>query len=184
VSQNLGNPPKWEKALTKVLQNMDENAKFDLRKDIYARFFVVAPAGQNYFKQSNTYLHFIMDRILDMTLELYHNPVKLVDDVSALGLRHVGYAIPTDFFGPFVSCAVEQFQAISEAKDSVEAFRWSVGLISKMLVRTIQEGSTIVMKAINTNSSKQLNKAIALAPRGERAMWLLKIQVVHRAFHL
>merc|ERR1711988_434639 len=38
-------------------------------------------------------------------------------------------------------------------------------------------GSTIVMKAINTNSAKQLRKAISCAPRGERADWMLTIQV-------
>merc|ERR1719379_1903209 len=61
--------------------------------------------------------------------------------------------------------------------DCVESFRWSLGLIAKMLVRTIQEGSTIVMKAINTNSAKQLRKAISCAPRGERNDWMLTIQV-------
>merc|ERR1719487_1877354 len=66
---------------------------------------------------------------------------------------------------------------VTSDMDCVEAFRWSLGLIAKMLVRTIQEGSTIVMKAINTNSAKQLRKAIACAPRGERADWCLTIQV-------
>merc|ERR1719486_185708 len=60
---------------------------------------------------------------------------------------------------------------------SVEAFRWSLGLVSKMLVRTITEGSTIVMKAINQNSQKLLKKAIGCAPRGERAAWMLIVQV-------
>ena len=44
-------------------------------------------------------------------------------------------------------------------------------------VRTITEGSTIVMKAINTNSVKQLKKAVGCAPRGERAGWMLLVQV-------
>ena len=38
-------------------------------------------------------------------------------------------------------------------------------------------GSTIVMKAINTNEQKALQKAIAVAPRGQRAMELLEIRV-------
>jgi hypothetical protein len=100
--KNMGNPPKWERALGKVLASLDENTKFEIRKDIYARFFAAAPAGQDYFKQSNTYLHFIADRVIEMTLELYQNPVKMVDDVSALGLRHVGYAIPTKFLQPWM----------------------------------------------------------------------------------
>jgi hypothetical protein len=41
-----------------------------------------------------------------MTLEIYKDPKKMVEDISALGLRHVGYGIPTDLFGSFVTgCA-------------------------------------------------------------------------------
>merc|ERR1719478_1319624 len=46
-----------------------------------------------------------------------------------------------------------------------------------MLVRTITEGSTIVMKAINANSARQLKKAVGCAPRGERSDWMLTVQV-------
>lgn len=38
-------------------------------------------------------------------------------------------------------------------------------------------GSTIVMKAINTNEQKTLQRAISVAPRGKRAMELLEIRV-------
>jgi hypothetical protein len=177
LAKNMGNPPKWEKALGKFLSGIDETQLFEIRKDIYSRFFTIAPAGQDYFKQSNTYLHIIADRILEMTINLYRDPVKMVDDISALGLRHVGYAIPTELFGPFVSACVEVAQTVTDDGDAVESFRWSLGLVSKMLVRTITEGSTIVMKAINTNSVKALRKAISCAPRGERAQWMLLVQV-------
>merc|ERR1719217_969430 len=114
---------------------------------------------------------------MNMTLEFYQNPVKMVDDISALGLRHVGYAIPTELFGPFVSACVEVLMTRTSDEATVESFRWSLGLTSKMLVRTITEGSTIVMKAINANSQKMLKKAIGCAPRGERAAWMLVVQV-------
>ncbi|CAE7763083.1 unnamed protein product [Symbiodinium pilosum] len=50
-------------------------------------------------------------------------------------------------------------------------------LISKILCRVILEGSTVVMKAINTNSEVELKKAISLAPRGQRAKQLLEVSV-------
>jgi len=175
--QNMGNASKWDRAYGKLLGSLDENQCFEIRKDIYARFFAAAPAGQDFFKQSNTYLHFIAERVMQMSLEIYQDPVKMVDDISALGLRHVGYAIPTEFFGPFVSACVEVIMSVTEDMEAVEAFRWSLGLISKMLVRTITEGSTIVMKAINSNNIKQLKKAVSCAPRGERMAWLLIVQV-------
>merc|ERR1719158_785366 len=172
-----GQPPIWERSLNKILSSLDEDQKFEIRKDIYSTFFTQAPAGQDFFKQSNTYLHFIADKIMNMTLELYQNPIKMVDDISALGLRHVGYAIPPVFFNPFVSACVEVLMTRTSDETTVESFRWSLGLTSKMLVRTITEGSTIVMKAINANSQKLMKKAISCAPRGERAQWMLLIQV-------
>merc|ERR1719218_69624 len=89
-----GQPPVWERALHKILSSLDEDQKFEIRKDIYNRFFTSAPAGQDFFKQSNTYLHFIAERVLNMTIDIYRDPVNMVDEISAVGLRHVGYAIP------------------------------------------------------------------------------------------
>ena len=71
-----------------------------------------------------------------MSTELYSALVKLVDDVSALGLRHVGYNIPTDFFGPFVSCAVEQFMAICDNVDAIEGQQVNEGFtVAEMEVK-------------------------------------------------
>merc|ERR1719296_235992 len=60
---------------------------------------------------------------------------------------------------------------------AVDAFRWSLSLVSRMLTRVINEGSTIVMKAINMNSGKMLKKSVSCAPRGKRATWMLNVQV-------
>ena len=60
------------------------------------------PAGQGYFEQSTTRRHFIADKLVEMTLDMYEEPRRMVEDISALGLRHVGYCIPTDLFGAFV----------------------------------------------------------------------------------
>jgi len=63
-------------------------------------------------------------------------------------------------FQPFVSSAI-----------------WSLGLIAKILVRIIREGSTLVMKTINANSAKQLRTPMDSAPRNRRAEWLLDVHV-------
>jgi hemoglobin-like flavoprotein len=174
----MHNPPKYEKSLSRYFDGMDDKDQYELRKEIYAAFFLAAPAGQDYFKQSNTRLHFIAEKILQMTMELIRDPKKVVDDISALGLRHVGYGIPTELFGPFVTACIEVISANNKGDDVVvEAFRWSLGLIAKTLVRTITEGSTIVMKAVNANNHKLMKKAISGAPRGQRAAWMLTVTV-------
>ena len=90
----------------------------------------------------------IANRVLEMSLELFKYPYRMVDEISALGLRHVGYAVPIEFFGPFVSACIETVQSKLQVSESIlESFAWSLGVVSRMLVRTIKEGSTIVMKA-------------------------------------
>jgi hemoglobin-like flavoprotein len=172
-----GKPQLWERSLERLYASLDENARGFVRREVYSKFFTLAPAGQDFFKQSTTRLHFIADRIVIMTLDMYKDPKKMVEDISALGLRHVGYGIPTDMFGPFVTACVQVIRTLTDDDVAEEAFRWSLSLISRVLVRVITEGSTIVMKAINSNSAKQLKKAVACAPRGKRALWVLNIQV-------
>ncbi|CAK8999619.1 Pentatricopeptide repeat-containing protein [Durusdinium trenchii] len=173
----MGKPALQQASLERFIMSLDEESLTYLRREIYKRFFTVAPAGQDHFKQSTTRLYWIADKVIEMTSEMYRDPKKLVEDISALGLRHVGYGIPTEFFAPFVSSAVEAVKSVNPEEIAQEAFRWSLTLVSKILVRTILEGSTIVMKAINTNDAKQLRKAISVAPRGKRAAELLNITV-------
>merc|ERR1719498_649091 len=45
LAKNMGNPRRWERALTKLVDSVDETQKYELRKDIYAKFFALAPAG-------------------------------------------------------------------------------------------------------------------------------------------
>jgi hemoglobin-like flavoprotein len=166
-----------ERALARLIDGLEEDQKYELRQSLYSTFFGTTPAGEDHFKQSNTYLHLVADKVLGMTLQFYREPIQMVDDISALGLRHVGYGIPTELFPPYVEawCSVlvdSEFDQVS-----IDAFRCSLTLISKMQVRTVIEGSTLVMKAINANSGAMIVKAIACAPRGERANWMLLVQV-------
>ena len=48
---------------------------------------------------------------------------------------------------PYVTSAIRAVEKTAGDKPvALEAFRWSLGLISKAIVQTIHEGSTIVMK--------------------------------------
>merc|ERR1719277_241566 len=173
----MGKPAAQEQALGDLINSLDEKAQTIVRREVYSKFFALAPAGQDYFKQSTTRLHFIADKLVTMTLDMYRDPKRMVEDISALGLRHVGYGIPTDLFGPFVTACVQVIRTLTDDDKAEEAFRWSLSLISRILTRVINEGSTIVMKAINTNSAKGVRKAVGCAPRGKRAMWVLNVQV-------
>lgn len=174
----MGTPITYEKALRNWLGDISEETRMKCRNLIFSKLFKTTPAAQDYLKQSTGRLHFIADRILEMSLDLYVDPLAMVDEISALGLRHVGYGVPTELFQPLVLAYVEALEEASkrsEKKSHVQAFRWSLTLISKMLIRVITEGSTVVMKAINTNHELALRKAVSIIPRGRRAADLLNV---------
>merc|ERR1719217_908063 len=175
--ENMGKTQKWEKSLVALLESVDEATGYQLRQDIYARFFTSTPVGEAYFKQNVTYLHLLVTKVLGLCMMMYKDPVYCVDDISGIGLRHVGYGIPTELFQPFiiVICGVIRDLGVDEV--TLKSFTWVLNLIGQMQTRTITEGSTIVMKAININSPKAVRAAIACAARGVRASWMLLITV-------
>lgn len=78
--------------------------------------------------------------------------LRMTELISALGLRHVGYGIPTELVGPFANCFVEVLRENAPGEDAaLEGFEWSIKLVAKILIRVIQEGSTIVMKVGNSD---------------------------------
>eukprot|EP00929_Paragymnodinium_shiwhaense_P020516 TRINITY_DN13656_c0_g3_i1.p1 TRINITY_DN13656_c0_g3~~TRINITY_DN13656_c0_g3_i1.p1 ORF type:complete len:1057 (-),score=288.00 TRINITY_DN13656_c0_g3_i1:269-3439(-) len=167
-----------ERALVRLWDGIEDDQKYELRAALYTEFFTTTPAGEDHFKQSAAYLHLVADKVLQMSLDLYKEPVRMVDDLSAIGLRHVGYGIPTELFDPYSQAALHSLTVYPDIEDiAITAFRISMGLVSRIMVRTIIQGSTLVMKAINANSGKQMQKALDIAPRGDRANWMLLVQV-------
>jgi len=181
----------------------EEQLEF-FRSTIYTDFFTKCAASQDLFKQSQSRLRYIADKVLQSSYDMYHRGKNdMVDHLSALGLRHVGYGVPIDLFGPFcdscvqvikplidelpkpesttVWCPADRAHQLAERDVPmhlmVEGFRWSLGLVSRVLMRTIVEGSTSVMQAIHADSAKGMLKALLDAPRAERYTWQLGVRV-------
>ncbi|CAK9021335.1 Retrovirus-related Pol polyprotein from transposon TNT 1-94 [Durusdinium trenchii] len=175
------------------------------RENLYADFFTKCAMSQEIFKQSQTRLHYIADGVLRSSYDILHKPKQvMVDELSALGLRHVGYGIPIELFAPFTdSCVLVIKQLVAEMPKSesmkivacpavglhqaeerdvpeymmVEGFRWSIGLVARLLMRIITEGSTAVMQAICLDNSDLLQQALREAPRARRSKLQLRVRV-------
>ncbi|CAK9049710.1 unnamed protein product [Durusdinium trenchii] len=209
ISQNLQEATMKARAFkpynAHLFSVLGEEQLEHFRNTIYVDFFSKCAASQDLFKQSQTRLRYIADRVLQSSYDMFHKPKdEMVDDLSALGLRHVGYGVPIELFGPFTDSCVEVMKPLIEALPTgesskmilcpadrahelpecelskhltLEGFRWSIGLVSRVLVRTIIEGSTAVMQAIHQDDSKRLRRALREAPRSERFTWQLSIRV-------
>ena len=173
----MGVPQNYCKVLHKFLSGLDEASITRTRQAVFARFFELTPSAESFMKQSSTRMYYIADRIMEMTMEIHENTRQVVDDISGLGLRHVGYGVPTEYFPPMVQAYCDAIEDLCHDESVSEAFQWSLSLITKILTRVILEGSTVVMKAINTNQESAVRQAVSVAPRGKRAMEVLSISV-------
>jgi len=189
----------------KLFSSLKEEQLEIFRSTIYEDFFTKCAASQDLFKQSQSRLRYIADKVLQSSYDMYHKPKNdMVDYLSALGLRHVGYGVPIELFGPFTDSCVQVMKPLIEELPKpestttvwcpadrahqllerdvpmhmmVEGFRWSLGLVSRVLLRTIVEGSTSVMQAIHQDNAKRLRQALQEAPRAERYTWQLGVRV-------
>eukprot|EP00929_Paragymnodinium_shiwhaense_P071889 TRINITY_DN36508_c0_g1_i8.p1 TRINITY_DN36508_c0_g1~~TRINITY_DN36508_c0_g1_i8.p1 ORF type:complete len:951 (-),score=147.50 TRINITY_DN36508_c0_g1_i8:964-3816(-) len=177
LNESMAKTRVWEQALAGLLRGIDEATGYQLRRDVYTLFFSLCPEGDQHFKQSKGTLHLIASKIFSTTLDIYRQPCKMVHELTQLGLRHVGYGIPIETFPPFTMALLEVLASVKPERDAWDAFRWSIDLVSKMQMRVISEGSTIVMEAIKVNSLKALQSAISCAPRGDRFIWMLMVKV-------
>eukprot|EP00929_Paragymnodinium_shiwhaense_P007997 TRINITY_DN111919_c0_g1_i1.p1 TRINITY_DN111919_c0_g1~~TRINITY_DN111919_c0_g1_i1.p1 ORF type:complete len:1169 (+),score=233.22 TRINITY_DN111919_c0_g1_i1:162-3668(+) len=168
---------QFERSLGRLYDGLEDDVRYDLRAAIFAKFFQTVRSGEDHFRQSNSHLHMVADKVLALSLALFKNPVQVEDDLSGIGLRHVGYGIPNELFPPFVGAMLDVFVEFKFDGIAIEAFRHSMNLIASIMARTVNEGSTVVMKAINQNSGKMMKKALQAAPRGERSRWMLVVQV-------
>lgn len=165
----------YHKKVRETYTSVDEKSFQLLRTTLFENFFLSVPAAQEYLKTSMTRLYFVADRIFEMTLEMYENPRKMVQDITSVGLMHVGMNIPREFFKPFAVAAMQTFEDVFKQDVACLGFSWSISLIGRVMERVIAEGSTVVMKAICLNQETQLSEAMAVAPRAERAQHLLVV---------
>lgn len=209
ISQNLHESTQKVRAFktynAQLFSSFNEEQLDTFRTDLYTDFFAKCEQSQDVFKQSQTRLRYIADRVLHSSYDMFHKPKdEMVDELSALGLRHVGYGVPIELFAPFTDSCVQVIKGVvskmpksestkkitvaavglhmADERDvpehmMVEGFRWSIGLVARLLMRIITEGSTAVMQAIYQDSAKLLRHALEEAPRGTRASLQLRVRV-------
>eukprot|EP00438_Fugacium_kawagutii_P013371 Skav216477 [mRNA] locus=scaffold1123:291572:299161:- [translate_table: standard] len=161
LKKTMGKPLLWEQSLSTMLMSLSDEEHYNYRVGLYDRYFAAVPAGQDYFKQSNTRLLFIAESATNMSLQLLGEPWQMVDEISALGLRHVGYGIPTETWrqGQVMKAinnnSYSQLQNAMNSAPRGERFNWV--LIVKADVGTqdisplrwaIESGSLSAAKAI------------------------------------
>ncbi|CAE7767220.1 unnamed protein product [Symbiodinium necroappetens] len=120
---------------------------------------------------------YIMGGILTIMSDIYTKTHQAVIALSALGLLHAGHGVPEDLVRPFVAAFMGGIKENCPDESIHDGLWWTLDLIGRIFIRTLSEGSTPVIIAINRNTSKAMKLAVANYPRGEREVILLTVQV-------
>eukprot|EP00437_Effrenium_voratum_P007644 CAMPEP_0181424432 /NCGR_PEP_ID=MMETSP1110-20121109/14641_1 /TAXON_ID=174948 /ORGANISM="Symbiodinium sp., Strain CCMP421" /LENGTH=1118 /DNA_ID=CAMNT_0023547589 /DNA_START=68 /DNA_END=3424 /DNA_ORIENTATION=- len=170
-------PVRNQQCLRTFLSRMDEDALATFKLKVFDTFFASCEESQLYLRAANKRLQYIMGRILTIMSDVYTKTHKAVIAISALGLLHAGHGVPEDLVRPFVQAFMCSIKEAVPDESIHDGLWWTLDLIGRIFIRTLSEGSTPVIIAINKNNTKVLNTAVSNAPRGQREVILLRVQV-------
>ncbi|CAE7349616.1 unnamed protein product [Symbiodinium sp. CCMP2592] len=177
VEENKQLPVHNHQCLRSFLARMDEETLADFKLKVFDTFFATTEESQLYLRAANKRLMYIMGRILTIMSDIYTKTHQAVIALSALGLLHAGHGVPEDLVRPFVQAFMGGIKENCPDESLHDGLWWTLDLIGRIFIRTLAEGSTPVIIAINRNTSKAMKTAVANYPRGEREVILLKVQV-------
>lgn len=169
LEATLDLPGKYARPAAQYINSLSQDQKQKLGMRVFTRLFKEQPGAEDSFKQSNARLAYIVIRGLDMAVQTYQEPARMYDEITALGLRHIMFQAKTKFFQHFVSAIVAELQLMCNDDLVIDALNWILCVIGSVMVRTIDEGATPLLNAVVRNDPIAAKKALAAAPRAERA---------------
>ncbi|CAE7502652.1 UGAT, partial [Symbiodinium necroappetens] len=168
VEENKKLPVHNHQCLRTFLARLDEEALANFKLKVFDSFFANCEESQLYLRAANKRLMYIMGRILTIMSDIYTKTHQAVIALSALGLLHAGHGVPEDLVRPFVAAFMGGIKENCPDESMHDGLWWTLDLIGRIFIRTLSEGSTPVIIAINRNTSKAMKLAVANYPRGER----------------
>mmetsp|Transcript_127272 Transcript_127272/g.407038 ORF Transcript_127272/g.407038 Transcript_127272/m.407038 type:complete len:350 (+) Transcript_127272:354-1403(+) len=108
LEPSLALPAMYERAVANLTSEMAPEDKRKIGMEAFKQLFRKLPDTEKYFKQNNERLCFFVTRAIEMSGEIYQDPVRLINDTLSLGLRHIMYQVNTQYFEPFVFCMLEE----------------------------------------------------------------------------
>lgn len=162
-------PAKYNNSVNQYIAGLSDKEKKSIGSKAFDRLFKEEPKAERYFKQSNARLAFIVALILDLTAAIFAEPEKVVAEVTQLGLKHIMFQAEPAFFQNFVSAIVSEVQVVCKDPVAVEGVNWALCVIACLMVRTMEQGSTPLLRAVVNNNVKEVKKALNNVGRAARS---------------
>jgi len=167
MNKSIELPNQYHRKVDVLVNDLSLDEKRTLGLNVFKRLFKMNPQTEFYFKQNNERLAFIVRSALEFSAKIFNEPAKTVDDLTALGLKHIMWSIPTEYFEPFLICCVQEVQEKC-GSDNLEPFAWALEIVASVLVLTIEDGSSPLLTAVLKNNPKAVRKELGKLPRAQR----------------
>lgn len=169
LEQSLALPTRYEKPVVKWAASLSQDELRDLCMSVWKRLFVIDAEAENVFKQSNERLIFIARMAIEFSAKIYGEPTKMKADMQELGLKHIFHRVDPKYFPVFVKCMDEEIKSRTDDMTVAEGIKWSLSIIASILGRTVEAGSTPVLKAALDDRAKATKMLLGQTARGKRA---------------
>jgi len=167
LNKSIELPKKYHFKVDNLVTDLSLDEKRTIGLNVFKRLFVLNPKTESLFKQNNERLAFIVRRAMEFSLQIFSSPAETVTELIALGLKHIMWQIPTEYFEPFLVCCLQEVQDKC-GSDNLEAFAWALEIVASTLVLTIKDGSNPILTAVLNNNPKAVRRELGNLPRVQR----------------
>lgn len=161
-------PCRYFKTVQHFVAGLSKETRHQICVRSFDRLFRESVEVSSYFKSSNMRLAFIMNKALDYSARLFDEPAQMVEEMQALGLKHIMFQAQAKFFHPWVSALVAEIQQICKDEEVVEGMNYAMCIIGSIMGQAVETGSTPVLQAVVNDDVKALKRALHAAPRAAR----------------
>jgi len=173
LRESLPFPNKYGKIVAKFVEGLEDNVRSDIGMCVWKRVFVEDPSAENFFRQSNQRLIYIVTMAIKYSVEFYGDPEKTKMAIEALALKHIMYQVQPRMFMLFVTCYDEEIKARTDDKLVQSGMHWSISIIASIMARVVEDGANPILTAALANDVKTLKMELGKVARGDRANSML-----------
>lgn len=146
----------------------------------YVHLFTINPAASAFFTKPKWMISAIFGGVLRLLSLVYEDGGEATRLIRATGIRHIKYGIPPEHLpsvGPALCLTFGEFLEGYWNDEQARAWTTVFEFTANCMTRAIYDGTTLVTRALMINSVDEIEYALEEAPRGERPLWVLEIDV-------
>ena len=108
------------------------------------------------------------------------SPEDFYEQVKPLAIRHIKYGVTPQHvkrFGAVLQNVLKRALGESYTEESQKAWNYVWTSVSRCIGDCLSIGSNLITVALVTGETEELERALSLAPRGQRSDWITRVQI-------